>query len=179
MGRTQKVLSRCNLWRRNILIFVTVGSQKFQFNRLLQEIDRLIEEKKITSNEVFAQTGYSTYEPRFYSNKKFLNNEEFLDVMKKSEIIVTHGGTGSIINGVKKEKKVIGVPRTVQYDEHVDNHQFEIIEQFTNSKMIYGITDVSELENAIKKVKGMKFRKYESNTNNIIDILEGYLTSIK
>jgi len=161
------------------LIFVTVGSQKFQFNRLLQQIDRLIEEQKVSSKEVFAQTGYSTYEPRFYSFKKFLNKEEFLEVIEKSEIIVTHGGTGSIINGVKKGKKVIGIPRTVQYGEHVDNHQFEIIERFTSSNMIYGIFDICDLENAIKKVKGIKFRKYESNTRNIIDILEVYLISIK
>jgi len=178
MGRNEKDLPKCNIWRGIILIFVTVGSQKFQFNRLLQEIDRLIENKKITSNQVFAQTGYSTYEPQFYSYKKFLDKEEFLDAIEQSEIIVTHGGTGSIINGVKKEKKVIGVPRTVQYGEHVDNHQFEIIEQFTNSDMIYGIFDLRELEVAIKKVRDMKFRKYESNTNNIINILEGYLSSI-
>jgi UDP-N-acetylglucosamine transferase subunit ALG13 len=161
------------------LIFVTVGSQKFQFNRLLQEIDRLVKEQKISTNKVFAQTGYSTYEPRFYSYKKFLNKEEYLYAIEKSEIIVTHGGTGSIINGVKKEKKVIGVPRTVQFDEHVDNHQFEIIEQFTNLNMIYGLADVCELENAIKKVRGIIFSKYESNTNNIIEILEGYLENIK
>jgi UDP-N-acetylglucosamine transferase subunit ALG13 len=176
MGRTKKVLSRCNIWRRNILIFVTVGSQKFQFNRLLEEIDRLIEGQKISTHEVFAQTGYSTYEPCFYSYKNFLNKEEFLGVMEKSEIIVTHGGTGSIINGVKKGKKVIGVPRTVQHDEHVDNHQFEIIEQFANSNMIFGIADISELENAIKMVKCTKFRKYESNTKNIIKILEEFLS---
>lgn len=57
--------------------FVTVGSQKFQFNRLLEEVDRLVEEK-IKPDEVFAQIGYSTYEPRYYSYKKFLNKEEFL-----------------------------------------------------------------------------------------------------
>ena len=28
--------------------FVTVGSQKFQFNRLLEEVDRLVEEKNKT-----------------------------------------------------------------------------------------------------------------------------------
>lgn len=48
MGRYETILSRCNLWRRNILIFVTVGSQKFQFNRLLEEVDRLVEEKNKT-----------------------------------------------------------------------------------------------------------------------------------
>ena len=40
------------------MIFVTLGSQKFQFNRILIEIDKLIEDKYITEN-VFAQTGYS------------------------------------------------------------------------------------------------------------------------
>ncbi|ANC22238.1 MULTISPECIES: PssE/Cps14G family polysaccharide biosynthesis glycosyltransferase [Bacillus] len=157
------------------MIFVTVGSQKFQFNRLLEEVDRLVEEKKIKPDEVFAQIGYSTYEPRYYSYKKFLNKEEFLDLMFKSEIVITHGGTGSIINGVKQEKKVIGVPRTVEYGEHVDNHQFEIIEQFTNSNLIYGISDVKELEKSLDVVKEMNFKKYQSNTSNIIDILETFL----
>lgn len=89
------------------MIFITVGSQKFQFDRLLKEIDRLIEEKQLNSEEVFAQIGYSTYEPHFYSYKKFLNKEEFLNFIDKSEIIITHGGTGSIINGVKKEKRLL------------------------------------------------------------------------
>lgn len=178
MGRNEEILSECNIRGGNILIFVTVGSQKFQFNRLLQEIDRLVEDNKIKSNEVFAQIGYSTYEPRFYAYKKFLNKEEFLERMDNSEIIITHGGTGSIINGVKKEKKVIGIPRTVEHGEHVDNHQFEIVEQFANSNLIYGISDTNELENAIEKVKTKEFRKYESNTENIISILEGYLAKV-
>ena len=55
----------------NILIFITVGSQKFQFDRLLKEIDRLVEEKQLNSEEVFAQIGYSTYEPCHYSYQKF------------------------------------------------------------------------------------------------------------
>ena len=64
---------------------------KFQFDRLLKEIDRLIEEKQLNSEEVFAQIGYSTYEPCHYSYQKFLNKEEFLNSIDKSEIIVTHG----------------------------------------------------------------------------------------
>ena len=67
------------------MIFVTVGSQKFQFDRLLKEIDRLIEEKKMKSDQVFAQIGYSTYKPRLYSYKDFLNKEEFLSIIDKSE----------------------------------------------------------------------------------------------
>lgn len=35
------------------MIFITLGSQKFQFNRLLKAIDKLIEQGKI-KEEVFA-----------------------------------------------------------------------------------------------------------------------------
>lgn len=63
----------------------------------------------------------------------------------------------------------------MEHGEHVDNHQFEIIEQFKDSNLIYGISDVSEIESALKSVKNMEFRKYESNTENIIGILEDFL----
>ncbi|MGE7605374.1 PssE/Cps14G family polysaccharide biosynthesis glycosyltransferase [Peribacillus frigoritolerans] len=161
------------------MIFVTVGSQKFQFNRLLEEIDHLVRKNFLKSNEIYAQIGYSTYEPKLYSFKQFLNKEEFLEVMEKSAIIITHGGTGSIINGVKMEKKVIGVPRMKEFGEHVDNHQIEIIEQFANSNMIYAVSDTKEIEFAIEKVKNMDFRVYQSNTNNVIKILENFLITLK
>lgn len=44
------------------MIFVTVGSQKFQFNRLLQKLDEL-KEQGIITEEIFAQTGVSDYKP--------------------------------------------------------------------------------------------------------------------
>ncbi len=58
------------------VIFVTVGSQKFQFDRLLKEIDRLIDEG-IIKEEVFAQTGCSNYIPKNFAYKNFINREEF------------------------------------------------------------------------------------------------------
>ncbi|OAS88183.1 MULTISPECIES: PssE/Cps14G family polysaccharide biosynthesis glycosyltransferase [Metabacillus] len=158
------------------MIFVTVGSQKFQFNRLLEELDNLVENDFLNSHEIYAQTGYSTYEPKFYTFKKFINKDDFLITMAKSSIIITHGGTGSIINGVKMEKKVIGVPRLKEFGEHVDNHQLEIIEQFSNSGMIYSLSDIKNLGKAIDKVENMDFRKYQSNTENIINILESFLS---
>lgn len=63
----------------------------------------------------------------------------------------------------------------VEHGEHVDNHQFEIVEQFKNSNLIYGVSDVSEIANALKSVRDKEFRKYESNTENIIGILEKFL----
>ena len=42
------------------MIFVTVGTHEQQFNRLIKEIDYL-KQKKIICEEVFIQTGFSTY----------------------------------------------------------------------------------------------------------------------
>lgn len=159
----------------NILIFITVGSQKFQFNRLLKEIDYLIKEGKLDANKVFGQIGYSTYEPKSYAYKKFLDKEEFIRKIEECEIVITHGGTGSIISSIKEKKKVIAVPRNIKYKEHVDNHQFEIIEQFSNSGMIHAIVEVGELEDAISKIKHMEFKEYNSNTGRIINILEDFI----
>ena len=55
-------------------IFITLGSQKFQFNRLLIAVDKLCEKKVISGEDVFAQTGYSDYVPRNYSYNNFFGS---------------------------------------------------------------------------------------------------------
>ena len=97
------------------MIFITLGSQKFQFNRLLKALDDLVEEGAI-QEEVFAQIGYSDYKPRNYEFKEFLDRDEFAEMEGKAEIVITHGGTGAIIGAVKKGKKVIAVPRLAKYE---------------------------------------------------------------
>ena len=117
------------------MIFVTLGSQKFQFDRLLKEIDRLIKTGRITE-EVFAQTGYSTYHPKYFLYKNFLNREEFKKCIEKSSFVITHGGTGAIISSLKIGKKVIAVPRRVEFGEHVDNHQLQLLAQFDELNLV-------------------------------------------
>lgn len=156
------------------MIFVTLGSQKFQFNRVLFEIDMLVQKNKV-SNNIFAQIGYSNYEPKNYKYKRFLNRIEFDEKIEQSEIVIAHGGTGSIIDAIKKEKKVIAIPRLSKYGEHVDDHQVEIVEQFSKAKLIMGIKNTEQLLNAILTVKNLNFNKYKSNTNNIISLIEQFL----
>ena len=156
------------------MIFITLGSQKFQFNRLLEQVDKLIEEGKITE-EVFAQSGYSDYEPKNYRFKNFLDRDEFIRVMRECDKVITHGGTGAIIGAVKHGKKVIALPRLAKYGEHVDDHQLQIINQFQKMNFIVGVYEFEKLENIIKKVDSMKFSKYESNTSKIINRIEEFI----
>lgn len=160
------------------MIFITLGSQKFQFNRLLKAVDDQIKEGKIT-DEVFAQTGASDYRPQNYRYSEFLNRDEFADMTEKADIVITHGGTGAIIGAVKKGKKVIAVPRLSKYGEHVDDHQLQIIDQFTDLDLIKECSDCDELWKLIEEIKTIEFKEYESNTQTIIADIEKYLEEIR
>lgn len=156
------------------MIFITLGSQKFQFNRLLRAVDELIE-KGIIADKVFAQIGYNDYKPKHYEYKQFLDRDEFATLEDKCNILISHGGTGAIIGAVKKGKKVIAVPRLAKYGEHVDNHQLQIVEQFQKMGFICECLDPNNLEEAIDRVKKTTFKKYESNTNKIIDSIDEFV----
>lgn len=157
------------------MIFITVGSQKFQFDRLLKAVDSLIEKGAITE-KVFAQTGYCEYVPKNYEYKSFLDRDEFADMVEQSEIIITHGGTGAIIGAVKNHKKVIAVPRRAMFGEHVDDHQLQLVGQFKELNLIYECRDCDELGEAVKRVKNMQFNEYHSNTKRIVASIDKFLT---
>lgn len=156
------------------MIFITLGSQKFQFNRLLEAVDNLVE-KGIIEEEVFAQSGYSDYEPKHFKYKKFMNRDEFANMEEKADIVITHGGTGSIIGAIKKGKKVIALPRLAKYGEHVDDHQIQLIMEFKNQNLICGLNDCNEIEEGINYVNNHEFGTYKSNTQNIINSIESFI----
>ena len=117
------------------MIFVTLGSQKFQFNRLLKAIDDLVERGGL-KDKLFAPIGDSDYKPINFNYTKFLDRNEFAMKMKEADIVITHGGTGAIINAVKQGKKVVAVPRLKKYGEHIDDHQLQLISQFNELQLI-------------------------------------------
>ena len=156
------------------MIFVTVGSQKFQFNRLLEKVDELIDKGKIT-DKVFAQIGVSDYKPKNYKYIDFMSQNEFDKKIEEADLIITHAGTGVIVNSVKKGKKVIGVPRLSKYGEHVDDHQIQLIDEFSKLNFIESCNDVDSLDKAIENFKVKKYDKYVSNTEKIIKNIEKFI----
>ncbi len=159
------------------MIFVTLGSQKFQFDRMLIEIDRLIEEG-IISEKVFAQIGASTYEPKHYEFVRFTDRERFAELIDECDTVITHGGTGVIIGAVKKAKKVIAIPRLAKYGEHVDDHQLQLLQQFDDLGIIIACYNMEQLGDYYQKLPTMEFKSYVSNTDVIIESIEEYLEKL-
>ena len=160
------------------MIFITLGSQKFQFNRLLKEIDKLIDDGVI-EDEVFAQIGASEYIPRNYKYEYFLDRNRIAEIMNSCDTVITHGGTGVIIGAVKKGKRVIAVPRLAKYGEHVDDHQLQLLHQFDDLQLICACYEMNDLGECYKNLKTMQFRPYVSNTDVVIASIDEYLKSLE
>lgn len=159
------------------MIFITLGSQKFQFNRLLRAVDELIYDGVITE-EVYAQIGYSDYKPFRFKYSQFLDHQEYADMEAKADIVITHGGTGAIIGAVKKGKKVIAVPRLAKYGEHVDDHQLQLLKMFDDAGIIMVCYDLKDLGEVYSKIHTATLNPYVSNQERILESIDGYLETL-
>ena len=64
------------------MIFTTVGTQKFPFDRLIQSLDGFVESGRITEH-VMAQIGNSNYIPRNFPYRRFLSAAEYDEYMRR------------------------------------------------------------------------------------------------
>lgn len=141
------------------MIFVCTGSRNYQFNRLIKEIDCLVKEEKI-KERVFAQIGETDYIPQFFEYRKYIDADEYEVYQNYCDILITHGGTGSIVKALKKGKNVIAVPRLKKYGEHIDDHQLQIVQEYVDRKQIRGVWEIKDLWKEIVFFSGRKSIKF-------------------
>lgn len=156
------------------MIFVCVGSREYQFNRLLRELDRIVENGLI-KNEVYAQIGRSTYIPKHYGYTNFLSSDEFETYQNKAEVIISHGGTGALIGALKKGKSVIAVPRLEKYGEHIDDHQVEVAGVLEKEGYLKCVIEITDLYAAIKEMKAKPINKKYEKKSEAIDIIRDFI----
>lgn len=134
------------------MIFVTVGSRNYPFDRLFKKLDELYDNGIITE-KMYAQIGTSTYKPRNYEYKDFISQEEFLEKIKEANIVVTHGASGSIMKALNEGKKVIAVTRLEKYGEHINDHQIQNNEAFSsNGYVLMADLELNNLEECFNKI---------------------------
>lgn len=160
------------------MIFVTVGTHEQPFDRLIKEVDRLVAEGVITE-EVFIQTGFSTYEPQHCSWKKLLSYYEMDRFIEKASVVITHGGPATFMAVLAKGKKLIVVPRQERFGEHVNNHQIDFLEKLKmNGTSIEYITQIDALGEVIDRIKMRNKQDIVSNTENFVIGLEKIIMTL-
>ena len=89
-----------------------------------------------------------------------------------ADIIITHSGTGSVLTPLKKGKKVIVCARLSKYEEHVDDHQVELLEVFKEEGYVLELSEDNNLDDVYQEAKKFKPKKYVSNTEKFIKKLK-------
>lgn len=138
------------------MIFVTVGTHEQPFNRLIEKMDYLVKSGAVRE-KVIAQIGYCTYTPKCIEYFRFTDFEKMDRFFDKANFLITHGGIGSLLLALKKNKKIIAVPRMKKYNEHTNDHQVQIVKELENQKRIVAVYDIDDLLYAIKKIKNTSF----------------------
>lgn len=134
------------------MIFVTVGSRGYPFDRLFKKLDELYEDGIITE-EMFAQIGTSTYRPKHYKYENFISQEDFLKRINEANIVVSHGASGSIMKALNAGKKVIAVTRLEKYGEHINDHQVQNNVAFGINRYVLAADDeLTDLGECFKKI---------------------------
>lgn len=147
------------------MIFVTVGTHEQPFDRLLKFVDKMVEDG-IINEEVIVQKGYTNYEMKNCKSDKLIPYEDMQKNINEARIVITHGGPASFIAPLAIGKIPIVVPRKKDYNEHVNNHQFEFAKEV--EKRMKNIIVVDEIEELIDCVKNYdeKIKKMNNGNNS-------------
>ncbi len=156
------------------MILVLLGTQNYSFKRLLDAVDMQIKKGNI-KDKVIVQAGYTKYESNDMEIFTIIPNDKLIDLIKKANLIITHGGVGSIMEGLINNKKIIVAGRLKKYNEAANDHQLQIIEQFKQSGYILSLDNFNELDKTLEIATNFQPSKYKSNTDNMIKLIEEYI----
>lgn len=156
------------------MILVTLGTQDKPFTRLLDAIQKAINDG-IIKEEVIVQAGHTKYESSNMKIFDLIPADEFDQLVKKCRILITHGGVGSITTGLKAGKIVIAAARLSKYKEHTNDHQKQIIREFVDAGYLVELKDFNQLGKTLAYAKKFHPKKFESNTKNFISLIENYI----
>ncbi len=147
------------------MIFLTIGTWRVGYNRLVEAVDELLSSGVITE-EVIAQTGYSSYKPKHMTVIEFCSPGEFRNLISKAGLVISHAGMGTIIETVQLLKPLITVPRRRSLGEVDNDHQFTTAKQLEAEGKILVAYEVSELPAKLQQAKS--FVPVQSNNDDKI-----------
>lgn len=105
MEGNARALSKGKIRRFNLLmILVTLGTQDNSFYRLLEEVQKCIDEK-IINEKVVVQSGGTNFKSKDMEIFKLISNQRLNKLIKESSYVITHGGVRINCNSIKDGKK--------------------------------------------------------------------------
>ncbi|HUS60175.1 MAG TPA: glycosyltransferase [Nevskiaceae bacterium] len=142
------------------MIFITVGTTKFPFTRLLKAVDKVMMNFK-KKEKLVVQAGTSDYQFQHQNAQVFreVPFDKMVAFLKKSRQIICHGGPATIFLALKYGKnKPLVVPRTKKFGEHVDNHEVFFARFLKKKKKVAVVLPQEDLALKLKESFGHPIR---------------------
>lgn len=157
-----------------LMIFVTLGTNDKQFVRLLDAVEKAIEDKVIC-DRVVVQAGFTKYESKNMEIFDSMDRDKFSSFMNEADLIITHGGVGTIMTALQERKKILAAARLAQYHEHVNDHQTQLLSSFDEQGYLIYMRDLSDITPYIKKVQEFEPRMYKSNQEYFVQEIKNWI----
>lgn len=124
------------------MIFVTLGTQAYPFDRLLKGLDGVDE-------ELVVQGGASTHRPADSTWFDFVDYPELVELVRSARVVVSHAGVGSIVTAVAEGKRPVVVARLKRFGEAVDDHQLPFARRLAEVGLVEHVEDPAKLAAAV------------------------------
>lgn len=126
-------------------VVVITGTHEQPFDRLVAASDQL----SSAGHTVFVQYGYASYAPRIATGAMWVDRTDLERRCMEADVIITHGGPGSIWDAFGADKIPIVVPRQERYGEHVDDHQVAFARHLARHRRIILVEDTNLLGSVV------------------------------
>lgn len=159
------------------MILVTLGTFNIEFPRPLKAIQKAVIEKKVTE-KVVVQRGHTNFDSDYLEVVQFFTPAELDKLYDEARLVVAHSGIGSVLSGVRKGKKLIVVPRLKKYNEHIDDHQLDLLHEFDKSNYIIAWNENESFEEVLAKAENFVPKPFISTKDKLVNALIDYIENI-
>jgi UDP-N-acetylglucosamine transferase subunit ALG13 len=126
------------------MIFVTVGTNEAPFDRLLHALTYVPGDE-----EIVVQHGFSRVRPAQATCFQFLPFEALVEYVRRSRVVVTHAGVGSVMVALANGKPPIVLPRLKRFGEAVDDHQVPFAWRMAEHGLVTVLEDATRLPDVL------------------------------
>jgi UDP-N-acetylglucosamine transferase subunit ALG13 len=160
------------------MIFVVLGTWEAPFTRPLVEIEQVARDG-LLDQPIVVQSGATSYQSTKLQLVPYFDKDELERMYEQAQFIIAQAGVGSIMLGLRKGKKVISVARRAQYDEHIDDHQLEILDVFSKSNYVLPWNAAGDLPQVLRRLADFAPAAYDFKQEQLSDAILAYLAMSK
>lgn len=132
------------------MIVVLTGTGPDTFERLIKPLDELA---RLRQWQIFIQLGHTSFEPQWCKYERFIERPRLMKIIEEAELVITHGGFGSMRDSLALGKSVVAIPRRFDFNEVQDDHQEELVNELERKGFVIGVRDMGDLEGAIERAR--------------------------